>query len=94
MHDAKNRELHVGDVVLVPCVVKELTAGEDYCNVQLVTVLGRRPDGQRELIYAINTGVTLRNQPGDDNSEVVTVYPNRVVNKVLTDTVNVSDTGV
>ncbi len=29
----------------------------DYCNVSLQTVTGRRPDGAKEQIRAINTGV-------------------------------------
>jgi len=68
MHDAKGRELHVGDSVLIPCVITDLQAFEEYCNVTVETKLGRRPDGLKEKFYSFNTGVVLRSLPGDDNT--------------------------
>lgn len=59
MHDMKGRELKVGDRVLVPCRIKQITANDGYCNVTLESAVGRRPDGAKETL-AINTGVTLR----------------------------------
>lgn len=67
MHDAKGRELKAGDKVLIPATVKTLGGGEDYCNVGVETVFGRRPDGAKESMLAINTGVLLRANPGDEN---------------------------
>lgn len=67
MHDAKGRPLKEGDVVLIPAKITSLHAGEDYCNVSLQTVLGRRPDDAKESISAINTGVLLRAEDGDEN---------------------------
>lgn len=67
MHDAKGRELKVGDRVIVPAVITDLSATEDYCNVGLETEYGRRPDEQKERISAINTGVVLRANEGDEN---------------------------
>lgn len=60
LHDVKNQELKVGDEVLLRCVITELQTGEDYCNVTLESVHGRRPDGLKEHIQAINTGVLER----------------------------------
>ena len=60
MHDARGNALKKGDLVLIPAVVTELYATEDYCNVSLTTQIGRRPDGQKESICAINTGVLLK----------------------------------
>ena len=57
MHDVNGKPLKVGDRVNIPCVVKQCSTTEDYCNVSLETVHGRRPDGQKESISAINTGV-------------------------------------
>lgn len=68
MHDARDRELRVGDIVLIKAQITELHATEDYCNVSAVSVLGRRPDGAKEMFGAINTGVMLRANAGDDNS--------------------------
>lgn len=69
MHDAKNRELKVGDKVLIPALVTQLSPTEDFCNVGVQTVYGRRPDGQPETMGAINTGVLLRANDGDENPE-------------------------
>lgn len=59
MHDKNGTELKKGDVVLVPAVVTELHGGEDFCNVTLQTVHARRPDGLKETVSAINTGVVV-----------------------------------
>jgi hypothetical protein len=59
MHDRNGTQLKKGDVVLIEAVVTELYTGEDYCNVSLKTVDGRRPDGLKETVSAINTGVLV-----------------------------------
>ena len=51
--------LKVGDTVLVLAKITELYDTEEYCNVGLESVLGRRPDGAVESIGAINTGVLV-----------------------------------
>lgn len=66
MHDAKGRELKVGDICLIPVRIKNLQAFDDYCNSDFESVYGRRPDGAKEHFSAINTGVVLRANPGDD----------------------------
>lgn len=65
MHDRDGKELKVGDTVLLPATVTQLHATEDFCNVQLASLYGRRPDGAKETVYAINTAVLLRAEPGD-----------------------------
>jgi len=60
MHDANGTPLKKGDKVLIPARITELQPGEDYCNVSLETTLGRRPDGDKERICAINTGVMVK----------------------------------
>ena len=67
MHDAKGRPLSVGDVVLIPAKVTQVSATEEYCNVSVQSILGRRPDGMKENISAINTAVLLRANTGDEN---------------------------
>lgn len=37
-HDKGGRVLAIGDVVHVPCRIKDLSAAGDYCNVTLETV--------------------------------------------------------
>lgn len=59
MHDRNGTPLYKGDVVMIPAVVTDMQATNDYCNVSLETVNGRRPDGAKEKIYAINTGVLV-----------------------------------
>ncbi len=60
MHDANGKELKVGDAVMISATITQLSATEDYCNVNLETERGRRPDGLKEKINAINTGVLVR----------------------------------
>lgn len=67
MHDAKGRGLMVGDRVLIPAIITELSASEDYCNVSAKSAFGRRPDDLKESFSAINTGVLLRANEGDTN---------------------------
>jgi hypothetical protein len=66
MHDARGRELKVGDTILIPAKIVTLQSTEDYCNVQAESIYGRRPDKTKEMFYALNTGVTLRANPGDE----------------------------
>ena len=56
-HDVKNNLLQPGDEVIFRGVVKSVQPTEEYCNVTIESVHGRRPDGLKELIYSINTGV-------------------------------------
>lgn len=65
MHDAKGRPLKVGDIVLIPAKITQVSPTEDYCNVSVETTHGRRPDGAKEQVSAINTGVLLRSNDGD-----------------------------
>lgn len=57
MHDKNGLPLALGDTVTITAVIIALQPGEDYCNVSLETVDGRRPDGKKEQINGINTGV-------------------------------------
>lgn len=59
MHDRNGTPLQTGDVVLVPARITQLNAGEDFCNVTIETLHGRRPDGNKETMSAINTGVLV-----------------------------------
>ena len=60
MHDANGTKLEKGDRVIVEAIITELSTMEEFCNVSLETVLGRRPDGNKERICAINTGVIVK----------------------------------
>lgn len=59
MHDRNGTPLKKGDHILIPAVITELSETNDYCNVGIETIEGRRPDGQKERISAINTGVVV-----------------------------------
>lgn len=60
MHDRNGKPLEKGDIVVLIGTITELHATEDYCNVTVESVFGRRPDEQKERVSAINTGVLLR----------------------------------
>jgi hypothetical protein len=49
MHDAKNRPLKVGDLVLIAATITSLSPSEDYCNVSAASVFGRKPTSSRPI---------------------------------------------
>lgn len=59
MHDANGTPLAKGDTVLIPAKIVDLQAGEEFCNVSLETVLGRRPDQAHDTM-CINTGTVVK----------------------------------
>ena len=67
MHDANGTPLQKGDRILIPGIITSLNPVEDFCNVAVETVLGRRPDGLKEMFHAINTAqlVKFRNAEPD-----------------------------
>lgn len=60
MHDANGTPLKVGDEVMIPATITQLSETSDYCNVTAVSKYGRRPDGAQETLTAINTGVLVK----------------------------------
>jgi hypothetical protein len=60
MHDANGTKLEKGDRVIIEAVIESLSPSEEFCNVSLATVLGRRPDDAKEHICAINTAVIVK----------------------------------
>ncbi len=52
--------------MVVPCLVKHVHQGEDYCNVDLETLADMPPNGGKSFISAVNTRQLLRANPGDD----------------------------
>src|SRR5687768_16569395 len=69
VHDLNGAELKKGDVVLIPCRIEELHPGDDYCNVTVNTLHGRRPDGVLETISVINTAVVVLFKRGPEASK-------------------------
>lgn len=67
MHDRNGNELKVGDKVMVPMIITDCTGGEDYCNVSLESVYGRRPDSEKEQVCAVNTGICVLLEKADCN---------------------------
>lgn len=56
MHDVNGTRLKIGDKVYIPCVITSIAEGnEDFCNVSLETLHGRRPDNKKEAFSSINT---------------------------------------
>lgn len=66
MHDRNGTPLKKGDVVFIPAVIVELSPTDDFCNVTLETVYGRKPDGETERISSINTGVLVLDERAED----------------------------
>jgi hypothetical protein len=59
-HDVRGNVLKVGDTVVLVLKVTDLASSEDFCNAVLESVHGRRPDGEKETLCSINTGVLER----------------------------------
>lgn len=70
MHDKNGKELAIGDTVLIAAKITQLSPGDDYCNVSVQTINGRKPDGVKETISAINTATLVRFNDGDDIGDV------------------------
>jgi hypothetical protein len=49
-HDKNGKLLKVGDTVNVPCIVKSVSSGEEYCNVTLETVEPMYPSDRKDSI--------------------------------------------
>ncbi len=60
MHDRTGRKLKVGDSVVIPGVITAVSETDDYCNVNVETTHGRKPDGAKENIGGINTNVLIK----------------------------------
>lgn len=58
-HDKRGEELHVGDVVMVPCIVKAIHLTADYCNVDLETKEGMPPSMETRTI-TLNSRQTIK----------------------------------
>jgi len=57
-HDKNGKLIEVGTRVLIPCVVKSVTADEEYCNMTVETEEGMAPHGDKST-YTLNTKQAL-----------------------------------
>jgi len=73
MHDAKGRELKVGDRVVVPCVVTAIHATVEFCNVSLESIATMPPAHTSKAGVTANTKQVLRANPGDDTAFEIVV---------------------
>lgn len=62
-HDANGNVLAVGDIVNIPCVVKEVYSVDDYCNVELESVHDFYPDKDRKEHFTINAKMVVKEMP-------------------------------
>jgi hypothetical protein len=69
MHDRNGTPLQVGDRVSVELIIRDIYAGEDYCNVTAETALGRRPDGIKDYVTT-NTGCVVLLERAPDADQV------------------------
>ena len=54
-HDAKGRLLEVGDKVIIPGVVKNISPYLGYCNVEVELDYAMPPENNKSTVSAINT---------------------------------------
>lgn len=62
-HDNKKQPLAVGDRVDIPCVVKAIHLSEEYCNVELESVVAMWPTEQRNSITLNSRQVVKQETP-------------------------------
>jgi len=60
MHDRNGKLLSVGDWICLHGKITECSPGDDFCNCEIESIYGRRPDGAKEKIGGINTGVLTK----------------------------------
>lgn len=65
MHDAKGRELKVGDTVLIPCKVTGCAGDPNYCSLDVETVGVMPGNGLTNRISAISTKQVYRANEDD-----------------------------
>jgi hypothetical protein len=53
-HDRKNNLLKEGDIVMIPCIVRSLSNGEDLCNCTVETIEKFYPSEQIHT-FTLNT---------------------------------------
>jgi len=58
MHDRNGTPLKKGDKIMIEYIITGIISGEGYCNISARSVLGRKPDGEREY-FSGNTAVVL-----------------------------------
>lgn len=75
MHDRTGKPLAKGDHVTILAEITDVSATPDFCNVTVKTSYGRRPDGNKETISAINTAVMDKFTP-DCSAPVAFGLPN------------------
>ena len=65
MHDAKGRELKVGDTVLIPCVVTSCNGDENFCCLNAKTIGVMPGNGMHNDINALSTKQVYRANADD-----------------------------
>lgn len=65
MHDAKGRELQVGDTVVIPAIITSVSPG-DFCCLDVETVGVMPGNGTKNRICALNTKQVYRANPDDE----------------------------
>lgn len=53
-HDAKGNLLQLNDRVMIPGVIKNLQAGDEYCNCTVETIYEMHP-GNNKIAITLNT---------------------------------------
>lgn len=58
-HDKNGTLIKVGDIVLIECQVKEIAGDENYCCLNVETVLPMPANGYKNYISALSTKQVL-----------------------------------
>lgn len=67
-HDARNRELKVGDTVVMPFTVKGVHSTEEFCNLDLESCFPMPGRNERTRLSEVNTRQVVRQNRTDDTN--------------------------
>lgn len=68
-HDVNGRELKVGDIVNIPCVITHVQMQEEYCNLNLETQHKMYPSDNPSSLVLNAKQVVLVESPATISSE-------------------------
>lgn len=64
-HDRNGKVLQVGDLVMVPCQIKEIHLTEEFCNVTLATSLPMYPSQAPSTLTLNSRQVEVKSRLSD-----------------------------
>lgn len=76
MHDKSGKPLKIGDLVMVPCRVKDVSPDNEFCNITVETEYAMPGNGTKNVVVLNTKQVHLQDWGGGiPDDEVTKVEP-------------------